>query len=196
MMTRPKLLIIGHGRHGKDTVGEILRDKFGFKFTSSSWFCAEETIWDNWGCAVYDTLEDMYDDRANHRQLWAEMISAYNIPDKTKTAATMISRGFDMYVGMRKKDELEACREAGIFDLIVWVDRSEHLPPEPITSMDLVEADADVTIDNNGTLDDLARNVEALIKERFPYVLDPPRDKSLDFKAGIYIEGHWEPDTV
>ena len=84
----------------------------------------------------------------------------------------------------------------GIFDLIVWVDRSEHLPPEPITSMDLVEADADVTIDNNGTLDDLARNVEALIKERFPYVLDPPRDKSLDFKAGIYIEGHWEPDTV
>lgn len=190
-MKVPKLLIIGHGRHGKDTVGEILRDTYGFKFTSSSWFCAEETIWDNWGCAVYPDIKTMYDDRANHRQLWAQMISAYNIPNKTKTAATMLDRGYDMYVGMRKKDELEACRSAGIFDLIVWVDRSKHLPLEPATSMNLSESDADVTIDNNGTLDDLRRNVHDLINDYFPDIAkfgtNPYRDRSLDFRPGIYL---------
>ena len=186
-MSLPKLLIIGHGRHGKDTVGEMLRDKYGFNFTSSSWFCAEETLWDNWGCAVYDTLQDMYDDRSNHRTLWAQMISAYNIPDKTKTAATMISRGFDMYVGMRMLDELIACREAGVFDLVVWVDRSLHLPDEPYASMQLSDTHADVTIDNNGTLEDLAKNVDAFVAKHCSATADPYRDRSLDFKPAPYV---------
>lgn len=189
-MTKPKLLIIGHGRHGKDTVGEMLRDKYGFKFTSSSWFCAEETIWDNWGCAVYPDIQAMYDDRANHRTLWAQMISAYNIPDKTKTASTMLKRGFDMYVGMRMKDELDACREQGVFDLVVWVDRSQHLPEEPFASMQLKEEDADVTIDNNGTLEDLERNVDEFVRIHCPIVLNPHRDRSLDFKAPEHIFHH------
>lgn len=160
---RPKLLIIGHGRHGKDTVGEILRDKYGYSFTSSSWFCVEETIWDNWGCAVYDTIEDCYEDRSNHRTLWAQMISAYNIPDKTNTAKTMLSRGFDMYVGMRMLDELEACKAQGVFDWVIWVDRSKHLPEEPLASMNLRAEHADLTIDNNGTLEDLEREVDRII---------------------------------
>ena len=160
---RPKLLIIGHGRHGKDTVGEMLRDQYGYKFTSSSLFCLHETIWDNWGCVVYDTPEECYADRANHRTLWAQMISAYNIPDRTKTAATMLSRGYDMYVGMRKRAELEACKEAGVFDHIVWVDALDRLPPEPIESMELVKEDADFVIDNNGDLTDLKANVAKFV---------------------------------
>lgn len=192
-MARPKLLIIGHGRHGKDTVGEMLRDKYGFKFTSSSWFCAEETIWDNWGCAVYATLQEMYDDRANNRTLWAQMISAYNIPDKTKTAATMLSRGFDMYVGMRMKAELDACRDAGLFDYVVWVDRSKHLPEEPFESMQLREEHADVTIDNNGTLEDLAEAVDAFFVQ-YCMGSDDSRDRSLDFKGYAHLSG-FVPET-
>lgn len=161
----PKILIIGHGRHGKDTVGEMMRDGYGYKFTSSSWFCAEETIWDNWGCAVYPSIEACYADRSNHRQLWYEMISAYNTPDKTKTAATMIERGFDLYVGMRKRDELLACREKDVFDYVVWVDRADHLPLEPKTSMDFVAEDADFIIDNNGTLEELEQAVHALMEK-------------------------------
>lgn len=34
-------MVIGHARHGKDTVGEALRDFHGLKFASSSMFCAE-----------------------------------------------------------------------------------------------------------------------------------------------------------
>ena len=106
---KPKLLIIGHGRHGKDTVAEMIRDLMGLAFTTSSMFVAEEMIWNAWGKDRYESFEAMYDDRANNRKTWADLISAYNTPDKTKTAATMLSRGFDLYVGMRKFDELTAC---------------------------------------------------------------------------------------
>jgi len=155
-MRKPRLLILGYARHGKDTVGEILSDKYGFKFTSSSEFVGREVMWDNWGVARYDSFEAMFADRMNFRQLWMEMISAYNTPDKTRTARTMLERGYDMYVGMRRMDELLACRDALLFDYVIWVDRSEHLPPET-GSMDIAKhsADPDYVIDNNGTLDDL-----------------------------------------
>lgn len=157
---RPKLLIIGYARHGKDTVGEILRDDYGYKFTSSSMFVAQEVMWDNWGCAVYNDFDEMFEDRVNHRVLWMQMISAFNTPDKTNTASTMLSRGFDMYVGMRRLDELEACREKGVFDYVVWVDGSERHPPET-GSMDITleNAKPDFIVDNNGTLQDLHTNV-------------------------------------
>lgn len=164
MKNRPKLLILGYARHGKDTVGEMLRDDYGFKFTSSSLFVAQEVMWDNWGCAVYDSFDEMFEDRINHRVLWMQMISAYNNPDKTKTAATMVERGFDLYVGMRRLDELEACKAAGIFDHIIWVDASERHPPET-GSMDITKENSfpDLVVENNGTLEDLKASIETLV---------------------------------
>lgn len=156
-MIKPKLLILGYARHGKDTFAEILRDKFNLNFMSSSEFVGREIMWDNWGIAKYPSFERMFEDRVNHRVLWMEMISAYNTPDKTMTAKTMTRRdGFDMYVGMRRFDELQACREADIFNYVLWVDRSDHLPPE-VSSMDITKENcgADFIIDNNGSLEDL-----------------------------------------
>ena len=161
---RHKLLILGDARHGKDTVGTILQEEYDYKFSSSSWFCAQETIWPNWGCAVYGSIHEMFEDRVNHRVLWMQMISAYNTPDKAKTARTMIERGSDMYVGMRRADELAECRRQGIFHKVVWVDRSEHLPRE-VGSTDLDPSMADVILDNNGSLEDLKRNVRAFHAE-------------------------------
>lgn len=151
MTGRPNLLILGCGRHGKDTVAEFLRDDYGFKFTSSSLFVAQEVMWDSWGVAKYPDFDAMFEDRSNHRVLWMEMISAYNTPDKTKTATTMSERGFNLYVGMRRLDELQACQSAKIFDAIIWVDASDRHPPET-GSMDITRenCNADFEIDNNG----------------------------------------------
>jgi len=61
-------------------------------------------------------------------------------------------------------DEYEASRH--LFDYIIWVDRSEHLPPET-GSMDITRdsAEADFTINNNGTLADLDEAVDYLAGE-------------------------------
>lgn len=158
---KPKLLVIGHGRHGKDTVCEILRDYHGFKFISSSKFASKRAVWPNWGQHYEEWVdaEACYEDRANYRASWAREISAYNTPDKSRLATEMIEEGHNIYCGMRKRDELEACKAAGLFDYIIWVDRSKHLPPEPEDSMELTREDADLFIDNNGPLTALWLNV-------------------------------------
>jgi hypothetical protein len=123
-------------------------------------------MWDNWGVAKYADFDEMFEDRVNHRVLWMEMISAYNTPDKTKTAATMISRGYDMYVGMRKLDELRACQDNKIVDYVVWVDASDRHPPET-GSMDITleNSNADFIIDNNGSREDLDVQVYKFLGE-------------------------------
>ena len=163
-LLNPKILILGSARHGKDTVAEMLHRKYGFRFTSSSEFVGREIIWETWGKLNYPTFEAMFADRVNHRQLWMEMIAQYNTPQKDRTARTMLERGYDLYVGMRRMDEYEASRD--LFDYIIWVDRSEHLPPET-GSMDITPglAQPDFTIHNNGTLEDLERSVEKLMEE-------------------------------
>jgi dephospho-CoA kinase len=49
-------------------------------------------------------------------------------------------------------------RNTGVFDHCVWVDRSDHVPLEDRSSMNLEIWMADHVIDNNGTLEDLERN--------------------------------------
>lgn len=147
---KPKLLIIGHARHGKDTLALMIQQKMDLAFTSSSEFVGRECIWPMWGQERYDDFDAMFIDRVNNRKVWADLISAYNTPDKTRTAKTMLDRGFDLYVGMRKMDEFEACQKAKLFDHVIWVDALRRLPPEGKDSNEMYPNLADLYCDNNG----------------------------------------------
>ena len=162
--SNPKLLILGYGRHGKDTVAQMFADRHGYKFISSSEFVGRECLWWQWGFMHYSSFEAMFADRHNHRETWMNMIAAYNTPDKTRTARTMLERGYDMYVGMRRQDEFDASRH--LFDYVIWVDRSKHLPQET-GSMDITmeSADPDFIIDNNGGFGELELNVDWIASE-------------------------------
>ena len=143
-----KLLIIGHGRHGKDTVAEILRDTYGLRFQSSSFAAAElvaRPFLSERGI-TYDTLEECYADRHNHRPAWHQAIKEYNEEDPTRLAREIL-KDADIYVGMRSNREVQAC--LGIFDLILWVDASERVPKESAESMNIDIDIADAIITNN-----------------------------------------------
>lgn len=162
-MSLPKLLIIGHGRHGKDTVCEILKNKYNFNFESSSKFCSKKFIFDRLKEKYnYQSEEECYEDRHNHRQEWFEMISAYCKPDASRLGREIFQE-YDIYCGLRNKAEFHAMRNTGVFDYAIWVDRTDHLPQEPMTSMNLEIWMANYVIDNNGTLEDLERNVDQLV---------------------------------
>jgi hypothetical protein len=159
----PKLLIIGHGRHGKDTVCEILRDTYGFSFESSSKFCSKLFIYNNLKDKYgYSNEEECYADRHNHRAEWYDAICNYNVPDAAKLGRE-IFKAHDIYCGLRNKREFFAMKNTQVFDLAIWVDRSDCLPLESKDSMSLEHWMADFTIDNNGSIDDLVFNTKQLI---------------------------------
>lgn len=162
---RPRILLMGYARHGKDTVAEIMRDKYGLSFQSSSMFCAEHVVMpamaQEYGIR-YDTAEDCFNDRAHWRSAWYNIIKNYNSPDATRLGRAIFSE-FDIYAGVRSSTEFNAMRNAtDVFDLALWVDRSMHLPPEPKNSCTVEPWMAHYTIDNNGTLEDLERNIDQL----------------------------------
>ncbi len=155
MSSKKKLLLIGHARHGKDTVGQILKDGWGYNFCSSSYAAADKVVFPTLAPLYeYKTLDECYADRVNHRPEWKDLITAYNTPDKTRLAKEIMEDN-EVYVGMRCIDELLNCREQGVFDRVVWVDASYRKEAEPISSNTLTRNMADYTIDNNGSINDL-----------------------------------------
>jgi len=164
-MTLPKLLVIGHGRHGKDTVCEYLRDQYNFTFESSSKFCSKLFIYDmlkdKYG---YSNEDECYNDRHNHRAEWYNAICNYNENDAARLGKAIFAE-HSIYCGLRNKAEFFEMANQNVFDFTIWVDRSKHLPKESKDSMSLEEFMADFVIDNNGTLEDLKIQIDDVIEE-------------------------------
>ena len=156
-------MVIGHGRHGKDTVCEILRDLYRYSFDSSSQFCSKLFIYDMLKEKYnYANEEECYADRHNHRAEWYNAICDYNAYDPAKLGKEIFKVN-DIYCGLRNKAEFFAMKNTGVFDYAIWVDRSDHLPLEAKSSMNLEPWMADYVIDNNSTLSLLKSNVVNLM---------------------------------
>jgi hypothetical protein len=160
----PKVCIVGSARWGKDSMAEILRDNFGLKFISSSQAAADIFIYDELKVKYgYKTPEECFEDRVNHRAEWYELICEYNKNDKARLAKGILEKA-NCYVGMRDSSEIKECIKQGLFDLIIWVDASERLPPESADSFNITKLDADVIVENNGTYDEFLEKVMRLGK--------------------------------
>ena len=168
---KPKILVIGYSRHGKDTVSGMLSELYGLTFCSSSEFCANHVIStginEGWTPKLralqgkYSNAAECFADRHNHRNVWYETIRDYNRQDPT-TLGREIFADYDIYCGLRNKAELHALKNARVVDLIIWVDASDRLPPESSESCTVEPWMADFIIDNNGSEADLAFNVRLL----------------------------------
>lgn len=159
----PKLLIIGHGRHGKDTVADMIAKKFNVKFQASSEFLAERLMFPALKTKYnYSSTKECFDDRHNHRAEWYDLICDYCSSDKAKLGREIFTENH-IYCGLRNKAEFHAMRNEGVFDYCIWVDRSDHLPAEDRSSMSLEIWMADFVIDNNYSLADLETEVDRLM---------------------------------
>lgn len=162
-----KIMIIGHARHGKDTVAHMLCAIFGLDFTTSSQFCAEKVVRPYMaGLGIYyKDGGDCYKDRANNRSVWFKAIAAYNTPDATKLTRAILSN-HDVYCGIRNKDELLAVQNFPWNDFknikYIWVDALMRIEPEPETSMTITKDMCNYVIDNNFDLDHLWFEVREL----------------------------------
>lgn len=161
-VTRPRLCIIGHGRSGKDTAAEILGNLYGFTYDCSSMAAAKifiyEELRDEYG---YQSFEECYEDRHNHRALWYDMITGYNSTNPARLAGE-IMKNSDIYVGMRSRRELQESKHRGLFDLVIWIDASLRVPDESPDSFNIGRDAADIVVDNNGTEIDFYNRIKAL----------------------------------
>ena len=159
-----RLLVTGLAQHGKDEVCKILKEKYGYNYTSSSIAAIELFIFDKigakWG---YKSPMELYDNRNKHRPELYQLITEYNTPDKSKLANDIMETN-DIYCGLRCKDELAACRAEGVFEMIVWVDAVERCGvTEGEDSITIRKDMAHYVIDNNGTKEDLLKEIEKML---------------------------------
>jgi hypothetical protein len=159
---KKKLLIIGHARHGKDTVAEFLNEIYGYTFKSSSEAASEIFLYDALKEKYnYASPEDCFKDRMNCRAEWYNLISEYNREDKARLAKEIMKTS-DIYVGMRGGDEIDECLRQNVFDMIVGVfNPFKPLESESSFTINLFEK-ADVVICNNGTLNQLRDRLHLL----------------------------------
>lgn len=150
-----RYVIFGHKRHGKDTACEYLEERFGLTYTASSWYACQLFLFDQLRRKYgYATPAECFNDRDNHRAEWYEAIRDFNAGDRTRLGRGILATNA-IYCGIRDREEFEALRDADLFDLAIWVDASARKPPEAADSMGLTRDDADIIVDNNGSLDDL-----------------------------------------
>jgi len=159
-MTNPKILVLGHARHGKDTVCGLLNKLYGLSFVSSSYFVAETCVrsWLETRGIKYPSLEACYADRINHRAAWFDAIAEYNRVDPAKLGRELFSK-YDIYCGLRNVKEFQALKAEKAFNCCLWVDRSRHALAELTTSFNIGLSAADYIIDNNGDLHELEINI-------------------------------------
>jgi len=159
-----KYLIIGHGRHGKDTLADLFRTQAGLKCKSSSEFACEKIVYPTLKKKYgYSSPTECWKDRITKRKEWYALISSYNTPEKWRLPYELLKEN-DVYVGLRSREELFAAKERHLFDLIIWVDASERLPLEKKESFDVLKTDADIIIENNRTEEEFIHKATRLIR--------------------------------
>lgn len=164
-----KILLLGGGEWGKDTVCKAMEERLGIKSIGSSFICLNivydrfrELYYETWIEKYnYITVADCWEDRRNQRALWQKFINEYNTPDLT-SLTRLIYKDHDIYNGLRNIHEFNAANAAGLFDLIILVDASKRVGLTDPNDFPIPLEAAHWVVDNNGTEEDLARNVNQL----------------------------------
>lgn len=151
-MTNKKILIAGDGGHGKDTFCEILRDMYGYTFASSSMVACAVAVYPTlkvmWG---YETIEECYADRRNHRKAWFNLIAEYNEKDPIRLAKHIYSSN-TIYNGIRRREEFEAIVKE-FKPIVVWVDASDRLQDSKEDTQEIKAYECNWIINNNGGME-------------------------------------------
>jgi len=154
-----KILVLGHGGHGKDETAKVLESWMGLSWISSSQAAAEmvyPVLAELYG---YESVQECWEQRKNCRSEWRQLISDYNTPDKGRLCREILAH-HDCYVGMRCHLEYAATKE--LFGLILWVDAANRMPQDPSMTIPF-NAQTMVRIDNNGPQSALHKTVETAV---------------------------------
>lgn len=156
---RSRICVIGDGRSGKDTVAQMICERFpGYQFASSSWFALNHFLWDMWGKDYFPDKQACFAERSLHRMSWRATIRKWLDGDEGKLGRELFQH-YDIYCGCRAVEEMCGMMREGLVDLIIWVERP-GVPPD--SSNALTAEFADVILSNDGSYLDLKMQVDRI----------------------------------
>jgi translation initiation factor 2 gamma subunit (eIF-2gamma) len=153
-----KILVLGHGRHGKDTAAHFIAGLTGLEFCSSSMFAAQKFITEKLG---YESIIECYKKRHQDRNGWYRLICEYNIRDKSRLCRELLE-DYDIYVGMRCDKEYESCKH--LFDKIFYVDARNRKSVDE-TMRITYKVEEMIYIDNNGIIEELFNKLKEALQQ-------------------------------
>jgi hypothetical protein len=156
-----KLNINGYARHGKDTVADMFCEEANLKKLPASLMYAED-IMTAGILGPYDSIEECFEDRVNHRAEWYDFIRSITDDNPFHYVIKTLTEG-DMYVGHRSRYAFE--KTQSMCDATIWVDASERgLPQEGRDSCNLDHFGHDFVINNGLSIAHTRRQVQDIIR--------------------------------
>jgi hypothetical protein len=146
MEGRKRILVVGHGRAGKDTACEYLASVTDLRFAgSTSVFLARHVA-----ARLGVPEQEAYRTRHTNRHLWHRVGNEVRRHDPGLLLRESLAHA-EIAAGVRDLVEIEACRREGLADLIVWV-ANNRVPTD--STVTFGERDCDVTVPNHWGLDE------------------------------------------
>jgi hypothetical protein len=156
----PSILILGGGRHGKDTMAELIVKYYPeLTFTSSSWAIAK-LIYEDIGQSLYNDVKSCFEDRINNRDTWYNWVCAYNTPDKSRLTKEILNKS-SIYVGMRDSEEYSASR--CLFDFVLYINASPRISYVDPT-FKIPKDKSMIFIDNTKDLEHLSQQAKIFVE--------------------------------
>lgn len=151
----PTIALVGWGRVGKDTIGEMIGDRTKLRYTGSlSWYGLDYMAERLGVCKQL-----AWERRHLHRELWKKWLDEFREDNHCRLIEMALAAG-EIVVGIRDVRELVAAREKNLLDYVVWIKR-DGIPCDPTVTFD--ESYADVIFDNSGDLDQLSYDVDSTL---------------------------------
>jgi hypothetical protein len=142
----PTIMLVGHGRCGKDVGGEYLARITGLRFAGTT----SKYLLKYVAAELKQEEEYAYVNRHANRQTWYEVGNRLRRNDPGLLIREALEHG-DITGGVRDRDEIVHARRTGIIDLIVWVNNN-RVDVDP--TLMFSSADCDYQVDNHGTLEE------------------------------------------
>lgn len=154
--------ISGHGRAGKDSLAEWMKNHTVLLYTKSTSAYLKTEMFHHMRVLghEYKDEEECYSDRANHRNIWAEYIDLFNKNDPARLYKRCLAEQ-QILTGVRRHHEFAAVQALGVVDLYIWVDR----PGNPVDVTQGYGPEMCDIILLNDTLEGLFTRAERLCKQ-------------------------------
>lgn len=152
---RPVLAIVGHGRAGKDTAAEFLRDHTNLRFKGGCSYTGCQYVAEKLGLSWHEAWRT----RHERRMEWYRLLNEYREGDPSRLVRDCMEHS-DIVCGVRDCMEMQACKKEGLFDLVVWIDRPVPIDPTVTFTIE----DADVIVRNYSGFEDFYERLKRFSK--------------------------------